>query len=396
MSVYVVGTCDTKGAELRYMRDLIEAAGVKTTLVDVGTQGDSGAVDISAKEVAAHHTEGADSVFSNDRGEAVTLMSQALVNFIVSQDDVSGIISAGGSGGTALVTPAMRALPLGTPKMMVSTVASGNVAPYVGPNDICMMYSVTDVQGINNISRKVLGNAAHAVAGMVANSIPESSNSKAALGLSMFGVTTPCVQAIVKELELDYDCMVFHATGTGGQSMEKLADSGLVEALIDVTTTEVCDHLMGGVFSAGEDRFGSVIRTKLPYVGSVGALDMVNFGARDTVPETYEGRLFHIHNANVTLMRTTPEENKRMGEWIAQKLNQMQGEVRFLLPLAGVSLIDAPDQPFYDPEANQALFDALEANVIQTDKRKLIKLNHNINDSEFSDAVVKYFKEVTA
>lgn len=396
MSVYIVGTCDTKSAELRYMRDLVAATGVATKLVDVGTQSSETDVDVTAQEVAAFHPKGESVVFSDDRGEAVTEMSIALVEFIKSRDDVSGILSAGGSGGTALVTPAMRALALGVPKVMVSTVASGNVAPYVGPNDICMMYSVTDVQGLNNISRQVLGNAAHAVAGMVANTVPEVSDSKPALGLSMFGVTTPCVQAVVAELEDDYDCMVFHATGTGGQSMEKLADSGLVKALLDVTTTEVCDHLMGGVFSAGEDRFGSAIRTKLPYVGSCGALDMVNFGARETVPEKYNDRLFHIHNANVTLMRTTPEENKQMGEWIAAKLNQMEGPVRFLIPLGGVSLIDAPDQPFHDPEADKALFDALEANVIQNDNRKLVKLEHNINDPEFSAAVVQYFKEVIA
>jgi len=396
MKVYVVGTCDTKGAELRYMRDLIVATGQSTCLVDVGTLGDGGAVDVSSQEVAKYHPDGADAVKSDDRGEAVTQMSIALKHFMQSRTDVAGMISAGGSGGTALVTPAMQTLPIGTPKVMVSTVASGNVAPYVGPNDICMMYSVTDVQGLNNISLKVLGNAAHAVAGMASNPIEAVGDTKDAVGLSMFGVTTACVQAVVKELESDYDCLVFHATGTGGQSMEKLVDSGLVKALVDVTTTEVCDHLMGGVFSAGEDRFGSVIRTGLPYVGSCGALDMVNFGARDTVPAKYEGRHFHIHNSNVTLMRTTVEENKAMGEWIAAKLNQMTGEVRFLLPLGGVSIIDAPEQPFHDPEADKALFDALEANVIQTDKRKLIKLEHNINDPEFSSAVVQYFKEVIA
>lgn len=393
MPVYVVGTCDTKGQELRYIRDLIEAAGVATILVDVGTQAEGGTVDVSSKEVASYHPESVTRVFTDDRGEAVTQMSLALVQFMRSRNDVEGLISAGGSGGTALVSAAMRSLPIGIPKVMVSTVASGNVGPYVGPNDICMMYSVTDVQGLNHISRKVLGNAAHAIAGMAKAKIPEVV-SKPAIGLSMFGVTTPCVQAIVKELESTYDCLVFHATGTGGQSMEKLADSGLVKGLIDVTTTEVCDLLMGGVFSAGEDRFGSAIRTGLPYVGSCGALDMVNFGARDTVPEKYEGRLFHIHNANVTLMRTTPDENKRMGEWIAAKLNQMKGEVRFLLPLGGVSLLDAEGQAFYDREADAALFEALELNFIQTDKRQLIKLKHNINDPEFSTALVDQFKSI--
>jgi len=393
MPIYVVGTFDTKGLELRYIRDLIERAGASTLLIDVGTLGDSEEVDVNSQIVAKHHPNEEAVVFSDDRGEAVTQMSIALKHFIGSRTDIEGIISAGGSGGTALVTPAMRTLPIGTPKVMISTVASGNVEPYVGSNDICMIYSITDIQGLNRISRKVLGNAAHAIAGMVKSSFPEV-ESKPAIGLSMFGVTTPCIQAVVKELESDFDCLVFHATGTGGKSMEKLVESGLVKGLIDATTTEVCDLLMGGVFSAGEDRLGSIIRTELPYVGSCGALDMVNFGARETVPEKYKERQFHVHNANVTLMRTSVEENKHIGEWLADKLNQMQGEVRFLLPLRGVSSLDSEEHAFHNPEADAALFDALEKNVIQTDKRKLIKLNHNINDPEFSTELVKQFKTI--
>ena len=393
MPIYVVGTFDTKGLELRYIRDLIERAGASTLLVDVGTLGDSEEVDVNSQIVAKHHPNEEVEVFNDDRGEAVTQMSIALKHFIGSRTDIEGIISAGGSGGTALVTPAMRTLPVGTPKVMISTVASGNVEPYVGPNDICMIYSITDIQGLNRISRKVLANAAHAIAGMVKSSVPEV-EIKPAIGLSMFGVTTPCIQAVVKELESDFDCLVFHATGTGGQSMEKLVESGLVKGLIDATTTEVCDLLMGGIFSAGEDRLGSIIRTELPYVGSCGALDMVNFGARETVPDKYKERQFHVHNANVTLMRTTVEENKNIGEWLADKLNQMQGEVRFLLPLKGVSSLDSEEHAFHNPEADAALFDALEKNVIQTDRRKLIKLNHNINDPEFSTELVKQFKAI--
>ena len=393
MPIYVVGTFDTKGLELRYIRDLIERAGVSTLLIDVGTLGDSEEVDVNSQIVAKHHPNEEAVVFSDDRGEAVTQMSIALKHFIGSRTDIEGIISAGGSGGTALVTPAMRTLPVGTPKVMISTVASGNVEPYVGSNDICMIYSITDIQGLNRISRKVLGNAAHAIAGMVKSSFPEV-ESKPAIGLSMFGVTTPCIQAVVKELESDFDCLVFHATGTGGQSMEKLVESGLVKGLIDATTTEVCDLLMGGIFSAGEDRLDSIIRTELPYVGSCGALDMVNFGARETVPEKYKERQFHVHNANVTLMRTSVEENKHIGEWLADKLNQMQGEVRFLLPLRGVSSLGSEEHAFHNPEADAALFDALEKNIIQTNRRKLIKLNHNINDPEFSTELVKQFKTI--
>jgi len=393
MPIYVVGTFDTKELELRYIRDLIERAGVSTLLVDVGTLGVSKEVDVNSQIIAKHHPNKEVEVFNDDRGEAVTQMSIALKHFIGSRTDIEGMISAGGSGGTALVTPAMRTLPVGIPKVMISTVASGNVQPYVGANDICMIYSITDIQGLNRISRKVLGNAAHAIAGMIKSSVPEI-KSKPAIGLSMFGVTTSCIQSVVKELESDFDCLVFHATGTGGQSMEKLVESGLLKGLIDATTTEVCDLLMGGVFSAGKDRLGSIIRKELPYVGSCGALDMVNFGAKESVPEKYKDRQFHVHNANVTLMRTTVEENKHMGKWLANKLNQMKGEVRFLLPLRGVSSLDSEGQVFHNPKADEALFDTLEKNVIQTQRRKLIKLNHNINDPEFSMELVKQFKKI--
>jgi uncharacterized protein (UPF0261 family) len=286
----------------------------------------------------------------------------------------------------------MRALPVGTPKLMVSTVASSNVAPYVGPSDIAMMYSVTDIAGLNRISRTILANAAHAIAGMAAREPPAATDTKPAIGLTMFGVTTPCVTRVCELLGPAYDCLVFHATGTGGQSMEKLVDSGLVAGVIDVTTTEVCDLLMGGVFPCTDDRFGAIARTKVPYVGSCGALDMVNFGAMDTVPERYRNRNLYVHNPQVTLMRTTPEECARMGAWIGKKLNACEGEVRFLLPEGGVSLLDAPGQVFHDPEADAALFEALEATVKKTDQRRLIRLPHNINDAVFADALVEQFR----
>jgi uncharacterized protein (UPF0261 family) len=390
---YVVGTCDTKGDELAYVRDLIEAAGVPTVLVDLGTRSDGARADVTPQEVAAAHPQGEGAVFSDDRGAAITAMAEAFARFVAGRADIGGMIGLGGSGGTALVTPAMRALRVGTPKVMVSTVASGNIAPYVGPSDICMMYSVTDVAGLNQISRRVLGNAAHALAGMLAHAVPEAVGDRLALGLTMFGVTTPCVQEVTRALEGDYDCLVFHATGTGGQSMEKLVDSGLIAGVIDVTTTEVCDLLMGGVFRAGEDRLGAIARTGVPYVGSCGALDMVNFGAMDTVPAHYRGRNLYVHNPQVTLMRTTPEENRRMGEWIGNKLNACEGEVRFLIPEGGVSMIDAPGKPFHDPQADAALFEALEATVRQTGRRRLIRLPHNVNDPEFAEALVTSFRE---
>ena len=395
---YVAGTFDTKGAELCYIADLVRAAGLDVCMVDLGTQGQGSGVDVPAAAVAAHHPEGAAAVLGlDDRGRAVAAMAVAFEAFVSTRDDIGGLIGAGGSGNTALVTPAMRALAVGVPKVMVSTVASGNVAPYVGPSDIAMLHSVTDVQGLNRISRRVLANAAHALAGMMRHAAPEPAQAdRPAVALTMFGVTTPCVQAVAHALEADYDCLVFHATGTGGQSMEKLVDSGLVAGVVDITTTEICDLLMGGVLSAGEDRLGAVIRTRIPWVGSCGALDMVNFGASDTVPAHYAGRNLYIHNPQVTLMRTTAEENVRIGEWLAQRINRMQGQVRFLIPEGGVSLIDAPGKPFHDPVADQALFDTLQARIVATPDRQVLRLPHAINDPAFAAAVVEQFRDVMA
>lgn len=394
-AVYVVGTCDTKGAELRYVRDLIREQGQSAVLVDVSTSATAGSDDADFKpsDVLKYHPSGAE--LGDDRGRAVTAMSEALIHFVVSRPDLGGMVGAGGSGNTALVAPAMRALPIGTPKMLVSTVASGNVAPYIGPSDISMMYSVTDVAGLNRISRLVLANAANAIAGMVRNRPEASAESKQAVGLTMFGVTTPCVQAVTESLSPDLDCLVFHATGTGGQSFEKLVDSRLVTAGIDITTTEVCDLLVGGVFPATDDRFGAFARTCIPWIGSVGAMDMVNFGAKDTVPEQFRRRNLHVHNAQVTLMRTTRDENVRFGEWIGAKLNECNGPVRLLLPENGVSALDAPGKPFHDPEANAALFEALERTIRATDNRQINRVPYHINDAQFAAAITRQFMEVT-
>lgn len=393
---YVAGTFDTKGRELAFLAECLMTAGVAVTTVDLSTVRGESSADIPARIIAGHHALGVDAVFRGDRGAAVTAMASAFANFMTTRGDVGGIISAGGSGGTALATPAMRSLPVGMPKVMLSTVASGDVRPYVGPADICMIYSVTDVMGLNRISRQVLANAAHALAGMMINRRAEaiSAQDRPAIGLTMFGVTTPCVQAVAAELESEYDCLTFHATGAGGQSLEKLVDSGLLAGVIDVTTTEIADHLVGGVLSAGEDRMGAIIRRKIPYVGSVGALDMVNFHARATVPEQFRNRNLHVHNANVTLMRTTPAENREMGAWIAERLNRMEGPVRFLIPEGGVSAIDVPGQQFYDPEADAALFDALASAVKEAPDRRLIRLPHAINDPPFAAAVVRHFRAI--
>ncbi len=389
----VAGTFDTKGKELSYIADLIRSAGVKVRTIDLGTTGQSQA-DISAETVAAFHPNGASAVLGQtDRGAAVSAMAEAFETYTRQANWIGGLIGAGGSGGTALLAPAMRALPVGTPKVLVSTVASGNVGPYVGPSDIAMIYSVTDIQGLNLISARVLGNAAHALVGMMQHEVPEIS-AKPAIGLTMFGVTTAAVSHIADALSAEFDPLVFHATGTGGRSMEKLVDSGMIEAVVDLTTTEVADMMVGGVFPATEDRFGAIIRTGIPYVGSLGALDMVNFGARDTVPDAFADRTFHIHNPQVTLMRTTPEENDRFAAWIAERLNAMTGPVRFLIPEGGVSAIDAPDQPFYDPEALRALTHRLQADVIQTQDRQLITVPHNLNSTAFAEAALTALKEI--
>jgi uncharacterized protein (UPF0261 family) len=351
---------------------------------------------VHPREVARHHPKGERAVFTGERGSAVSEMALALEHFVARRRDLGGIVSAGGSGGTALATQAMRRLPIGVPKMMVSTVASGDVRPYVGPSDICMMYSVTDIAGINRISEKVLSNAAHALAGMIAFSTKQRNESEAkpALGLTMFGLTTPCVQAVCKQLEERYDCLVFHATGTGGQSMEKLADSGLLAGVLDITTTEIADEIAGGVLSAGPMRMDVFSERKLPYVGSCGALDMVNFWAIETVPSQFKGRNLHKHNPNVTLMRTTAEESARIGRFIAAKLNRMQGPVRFLIPEGGVSGLDQPGGPFWDPAADQALFKAISEDFRQSGEKKLVRLPHHINDPAFAEALVASFNEI--
>ena len=400
--VIVAGTLDTKGDELRFIRDEIAAAGVRVVLVDLSTSGQPSPADVPPHHIATYFRGGPNAVFTGERGAAITAMAEAFEAWVRRQEPVGGLISAGGSGGSALVAPAMRALPIGVPKVLISSVASGNVAPYVGPSDIMMLYSVTDVSGLNSVSRQVLANGAAAMVGMVKaraaastdREAPRRGSRKPAVGLTMFGVTTPCVQAVAAALEDDFECLVFHATGVGGQSMEKLVDSGALSGVIDLTTTEVCDLLFGGVLPATEDRFGAIARARIPYIGSCGALDMVNFGPMETVPERYRGRTLHVHNPTVTLMRTTPEENARLGRWIGERLNLMDGPVRFFLPEGGVSALDAPGRPFSDPNADEELFRALEATVRQTGSRRLIRMPEHINDPRFSAAIVAEFRRL--
>ncbi|MDR7300474.1 Tm-1-like ATP-binding domain-containing protein [Haloactinomyces albus] len=404
-SAYVVGTFDTKGTELRHVAELVRSTGHSVVAVDLSTGENPDAPDspattgtstdpsITAAEVATHHPEGVAAVFTGERGSAVTAMTEAFERFLASRTDVDGILGLGGSGGTALVAPAMRALPVGIPKFLVSTVASGDVSTYVDAADIAMFPSVTDVAGLNRISRRVLANAAHALAGAMAHPVPED-ESKPAVTLSMFGVTTPCVTSVAEQLAADYDPLVFHATGTGGRAMDKLVDDGLVTAVLDITTTEVCDLIAGGVMSAGPQRLDAIAWSGVPYVGSCGALDMVNFGSRETVPDRYRERNLYVHNPQVTLMRTTPEECRRIGEFLAAKLNACAGPVRFLLPEGGVSLLDAPGQPFHDPEADAALFETLEREVQQNGNRLISRSRYNVNDPEFVAELLAAFHEV--
>jgi uncharacterized protein (UPF0261 family) len=397
---WVAATLDTKMDEAMYVCSLLEAVGLPVTVADLSTTGISSALApqssstrllIPAAEIAAYHQQGASAVFCGDRGAAIRAMTDALERFVKARNDLGGLLGLGGSGGTAMITRAMRALPIGVPKVMVSTMASGNVASYVGASDITMMYSVTDVAGLNRISRRLLANAAHALAGMMLHTLPHEDHERPSLGLTMFGVTTPCVQHMVRLLTPRFDCLVFHATGTGGQSMEKLLDDGLIGGVIDITTTEVCDHLFGGILACTDDRFGAVARSQAPCVASCGALDMVNFGPMETVPQHYRGRKLYPHNPQVTLMRTTVEENIQQARWIARRLNQCEGELRFMLPLGGVSALDAPGQPFWDPVADRALFETLASEFQQSDHRKLVRLPYHINDPNFAQAGVEEF-----
>ncbi len=396
--VYAVATMDTKGTEIAFVAERIRECGVDVVTVDVGTKDvPSFAPDISREQVAAS-LRGENVLGLTGRAAAVTKMSAALVEFLKGEHAagrLAGVIGIGGGGGTALITPAMRALPVGVPKLMVSTMASGNVGPYVDCSDLTMMYSVVDVAGINSVSRRVLANAAHAIAGMVQHSLPSIAE-KPTVGMTMFGVTTPCVDAVRKSLESrGYDCLVFHATGSGDRAMENLVRSGLIQGVIDVTTTAVADEVVGGVLACGPHRFDAILEARIPYVLSVGALDMVNFGAKETVPTKFADRKLHVHNAQVTLMRTTRDENREFARWIANKLNRSIAPLTLLIPDLGISAIDAVGQPFHDPVADAALFDELERTIQKTEQRRIKRLPLHINDPAFAASLVEEFHSLT-
>jgi uncharacterized protein (UPF0261 family) len=393
-TVLLVGTLDTKGHEYAYLRDRLRLAGVGTLVADVGTlQPPHGCEsDITREDVAAETgVDLAALTEARDRGAAVTAMADAaaaLASRLHGEGRIHGLLAAGGSGNTAIATRAMQALPVGVPKLMVSTVAAGDTRNYVGAADVTLMASVTDVAGVNSISGRILANAAAAMAGMVEAPPVELGEQRPLVAATMFGVTTPCVTRAREELESrGYEVLVFHATGTGGRAMEALVEGGFLRGVLDATTTELCDDLVGGVLSAGPDRLEAAGRHGIPQVVSLGALDMVNFGARDTVPSQFRDRNLYVHNPSVTLMRTTADECAELGRRIARKLSQATGPTALFVPLAGVSMIDADGQPFHDPDADAALFGAIREAL--DDRVELIEMDCNVNDPAFATAMAE-------
>ncbi len=389
-TILLIGTLDTKGTEYEYVRDLIRDRGFDTLTMDAGVLGEPGfAPDISADEVAAAGGDSLEALRARrDRGEAVDVMirgASRLAPPLYEAGRFHGALALGGGGGTNIAAAAMQTLPTGVPKLMVSTVASGDVAPYVGVKDVTLMYSPVDIAGLNLLSRRILSNAAGAICGMVGQEAPAATNRRI-VAASMFGVTTPCVSRIRERMEqAGYEMLVFHATGSGGRSMEGLIADGYVAGVADMTTTEWCDEVVGGVLSAGPDRLTAAGEAGIPQVVSCGALDMVNFRALHTVPESFRGRTLYRHNPNVTLMRTTAEECREIGRRIAENLNKATGPVTLMLPLQGVSMLDREGEPFHDPAANAALFAALRERV--RPPVELVELDLHINDTAFADAV---------
>ncbi len=389
-TILVVGTFDTKAEEFAYIRDLIVARGHDVLLLDAGVDPPGLVPDVAADRVAAAGDSSIEALrTTRDRATALEVMCNGIRSValeLLAEGRFDGVIGLGGSGGTAIGTAAMKALPIGLPKVMVSTMASGDVSAYVDVKDITMMYSVVDVAGLNRLSRRILANAAGAICGMVEQEIPPAAE-RPLLGATMFGVTTPCVTRIREAVEhAGYEVLVFHATGSGGRAMEALIADGFLVGVADVTTTEWCDEVVGGVLSAGPDRLGAAARAGIPQVVSVGALDMANFGAIETVPPRFRERNLYKHNPQVTLMRTTPEENAQVGRIIASTLNASTGPTALFLPLRGVSMIDAEGMPFWSPEADAALFDAIRATADPV-RVELVELDLHINDPAFADAM---------
>lgn len=399
--VLIIGTFDSKGPEYAFLRGRILDAGYEVITANAGSAGstDLFPVDVEAEAVAAAGGATLNSLReSRDRGQAISVMSRgaaAVVKGLYEQGRFDGIIGMGGSGGTGIVTAAMRALPIGLPKVCVSTLAAGDVSPFVGAKDIVMMPSIVDVAGINRISRTILSRAAGAVCGMVATNIPESQDERPLIAASMFGNTTQCVDSCRQMLdENGYETLVFHATGTGGQILESVVEEKLVDAVLDITTTEWADELCGGILSAGPDRLSAAGRCGLPHLIVPGCLDMCNFGPMSTVPERYrnDSRVFYEWTEAVTLMRTTARENSQLGELFAAKANASKGPVAFLIPLQGFSVLDAADGLFCDREADHAFTAALKAGLNQG--IPVVECDANINDRIFAEQAVQMMLEL--
>ena len=393
-SVVLLGTLDTKGPEYEFLRDRIHEFGCDVILVDAGVMSASAAADVSADDVAAAAGESrAALAAAHDRGPAVAVMTRGateVVKRLFAEGRLNGILGVGGSGGSSIVAAAMQALPVGVPKMLVSTMASGDTRPYMGTSDIAMMYSVVDISGINGLSEKILTNAAAGIAGMAAASAAFVSKitPKPLIGATMFGVTTPCVTTAREWLEAHgYEVLVFHATGAGGQSMEALEKSGFITGVLDATTTELADELIGGVLSAGPDRLEMAGSLGLPQVVSLGALDMCNFGPRETVPAQFNDRNLYVHNSTVTLMRTTEAECAELGRIIARKLNAAKGPLTVFIPLGGISMIATEGGPFYDAAADAALIRELKAGL--RPDVEVVEMTTDINDPAFATAMAE-------
>ena len=397
-TVAIVGTFDTKGDEFAYVKDRFEALGVSTLTIHVGVFDPTFTPDVSNAEVAkAAGADIAEIVEKKDRALGTKTMSEGIATLLpqlYEESKFDGVISLGGSGGTSIATAAMQKLPIGVPKIMVSTMASGDTSPYVGASDICMFPSIVDVSGINSFSTVIYNNAVAAMTGMLNTPKPEAVESKPLIAATMFGVTTPCITKAQEYLQdQGYEVLVFHATGTGGKCMEALVEGGFISGVLDLTTTEWCDETVGGVLAAGPDRCSAAAIKGVPAVVSVGALDMVNFGPMDTVPQQFADRNLYPHNPTVTLMRTTVPENVAIAKNIARNVNKSTGPVSFMLPLGGVSMIDAPGQPFEGVEEDKALFDTLKAEL-DTDKVEIIEVDAHINDDEFALAAAKKLIEL--
>lgn len=393
--VVLIGTLDTKGRELAFAGELARAGGFETLVIDAGSQAEPiGEADVSREEVFRRAGSSFEAVRERgERGEAVALAATGtarIVKELYDQGRIDGVFALGGSAGATIGTAAMRCLPFGVPKVMLTTLASGQTRPYVGGSDIVMVHSVADVVGLNRVTKTAIANAVHALLGMIAGPRPRCVEDSPIVAATMFGVTTPCVDRARRMIEAaGKETIVFHATGVGGQAMEALVRDGKISGVLDLTTTEIADEIVGGMLSAGPDRLRAAGELGIPQVVGVGALDMANFGPIDTVPERFKNRKLHAHNANVTLLRTDPRENAAIADRMIDALSQARGPTVLLIPNQGVSALDAPGRPFYDPEADRALFDRLEAGLVGHSVVRVERLDRHVNDPEYADRAAR-------